>query len=456
MAKHRRRTRTHVKPTEEELAKIPKSMVLSVGDALKNNSVTQLVQDMRNVMQPHTAINLKERKANKLKDFVVMAGPLGVSHMMIISQSDSGTVSMRLSRTPRGPTVTFKVKNYSLCKDVRSILKHPKSVGKESKEYLNPPLLVLNGFTSPAKAEPHEKVTITLLQSMFPPLTPQTMKVSSIKRVLILNKNKDGEIDLRHYTIDTKPVEISKSVKKLVNAKQKIHKKLPNLGRVNDVADFVLDPYANGAGFTSESEIEDDEIVQVQDTDGGAKPTGHHYRTGTRRNPSAATKGEDDDDEDDDEEPAAKKTKISLPSDTTAAVTAASETRKKAVKLTEIGPRIKLELIKIEEDVCSGKVLYHSRVNKTKAEIHKLEQKHALRKKLKLQRRKEQEEHVQAKNEKKEAKKLRRKAKEAKLKNGENVTDNEEQSESSGDEDSDVEMSGGDDDDDDKLFSDNE
>lgn len=395
MAKHRRRTRTHVAPTEEEVAEVPKSMVIGLGKALTNNSIGQLVKDMRNVMQPHTAISLQERKANKLKDFVVMAGPLLVSHILIFTQSESGNVSLKLGRFPRGPTVTFKVGNYSLCKDIRKVLKNPKSTGKDSKQYLNPPLLVLNGFVNPTDAEPQEKLLITMLQSMFPPISPQDMKVSSIRRVLILNKNEKGEIDLRHYQIDTKAVEISKSIKRLVTVEHKTHKRLPNLAKVNDVADFVLDPYANG-GFTSDSEIEEDEIVQIGQ-----------------------------------EEPAQVK----------------SQAKKRAVKLTEIGPRIKLELVKIEEGICGGKVMYHSQVNKSQLEIRKLEQKHAVRRKLKLQRRKEQQENVDAKNEKKDAKKLKRK-----LKKAEGEQDDQE-SEKSGEE------SGedlGDDSDGDKLFSEDE
>ena len=34
-------------------------------------------------------------------------------------------------------------------------------------------------------------------------------------------------------------------------------------------------------------------------------------------------------------------------------------TQQRAIKLTEIGPRLQLELTKIEEGMCDGKVLYH-------------------------------------------------------------------------------------------------
>lgn len=43
------------------------------------------------VMEPFTASKLRMRKNNVLKDFVNVAGPLGVTHFMIFNQTDIGT-----------------------------------------------------------------------------------------------------------------------------------------------------------------------------------------------------------------------------------------------------------------------------------------------------------------------------------------------------------------------------
>lgn len=436
MARHRRKTKTHATPSEEERHKIPKSLVLALGEALKNNSVHQLAKDFRIVMQPHTAIKLQERKHNKLKDFIVMTGPLNVSHMLVFSQSEAGNVSLRLSRMPRGPTLTFRVENYSLIKDVRRILKAPKSLSADLKDYLNPPLLVLNGFTAPSKADPYEKLTITLLQLMFPPISPETLKVSGVKRVLILNKNPNGEIDLRHYSIDTRPVGVSKSIKKIINVKQKSHKKLFNLGKMSDISDFVLDPYN---GFTSDSEVEDDEIVQVKETPQVKKlqqraRQREEAKQAKAAEEAAAAIGSDDDDNEENNEATLRLKQQERE----------RNVKKKAVKLTEIGPRLTLGLVKIEEECFKGKVLYHSYISKSGKEIHKLEQKHAVRNRLKAERRKEQEANVAAKQEKKQAKKLRRLAREEerkkKIENGEEVSEVEssEDESSTDDEDEDI------------------
>lgn len=40
-----------------------------------------------------------------------------------------------------------------------------------------------------------------------------------------------------------------------------------------------------------------------------------------------------------------------------------------AFRLTEIGPRMTLQLVKIEEGLCTGQVLYHRFIEKTEAEI---------------------------------------------------------------------------------------
>lgn len=376
MAKRRSKRRTHQPPSPEELAKIPKSMVLSLGTSLKNHALTQLVKDFRFVMQPHTAISLRERKANKLKDFMVMSGPLGVSDLFVFKQSESsGNVSLRLGKMPKGPCLQFKVNSYALMKDVKRILKRPKSVGRDSAAFREPPLLVMNGFKKVADAENHEKLMITIFQNLFPPIQPQTTKVNTIKRVLLISKREDGEIELRHYAIDTKLVEESRNIKKLIDSHQ-THKKLPIMTKAQDISDLVLDPYSVG-GQTSDSEIEDDAVVEVKNEQSNI---------------------------------IRKKAGISANADPSEGVT-----RKRAIKLTELGPRLSMNLVKIEDAMIGGKTIYHSRITKSKSEIAEMEKRHQKRKQEKAERRKEQMANVEAKKAKKEAKKARKLAR----KNGE-------------------------------------
>lgn len=397
--------------TPEEEKGIPKSMVIRVGQtSLSNHSLNQLVKDFRQIMQPHTAIRLKERKSNKLKDFVVMCGPLGVTHLFMFTQSEkTGNVSLKLARTPKGPTISFQVMDYSLGRDIKKFLRRPKSLTKE--DVMNPPLLVLNGFTTKAK-DPNnmqevekanvEKIVVSMFQNIFPPLNPSRIHINSIKRVFMINKDKEtGEISMRHYFIDVREVELSKNLKKLYKAKNNLNKAIPNLHKKEDISSLILD-HDIGA-YTSESEVEDDSIVKVMDTETvKAKPK--------KKKEEAEAVDEDVDME----EPAAEEQEQEQ--------APVGAPRKKAIRLTEIGPRLTLKLVKMEEGICSGKVLHHEYVEKTDDEIKALEKKHREKMRIKEERRKEQEENIAKKKAHKEAKKQRKMERRAARKAEENAS----------------------------------
>lgn len=88
-----------------------------------------------------------------------------------------------------------------------------------------------------------------------------------------------------------------------------------------------------------------------------------------------------------------------------------------AIKLKELGPRLTLQLVKIEDGVCDGATIYHKFVQKTEIEIQDLEERKQLERELKAQRRAEQEANVlrkqQEKEEKARAKEERKVAREA-------------------------------------------
>ena len=75
-----------------------------------------------------------------------------------------------------------------------------------------------------------------------------------------------------------------------------------------------------------------------------------------------------------------------------------------AIRLTEIGPRMTLELVKIEEGLCDGEVLYHNHVSKTVAEVAELRVRNTEKKRLKEQRKREQEANVERKQSEKKDK----------------------------------------------------
>ncbi|XP_048760658.2 suppressor of SWI4 1 homolog [Ostrea edulis] len=315
---------------EEDYKKSPHSFVFHRGHIGKN--VLQLIKDMRQVMEPYTASKLQVRKKNILKDFVGIAGDLGVSHFLIYTKSDIN-VHMRVCRLSRGPTLTFRVKEYALCKDVVSSLKKP---NMDPKQFNHHPLLVMNNFNGD---DMHLKLMSTMFQNMFPSININKVNLNNIKRCVMMNYNsEDKTIDFRHYNVKVVPVGLSKGVKKLIKAE------IPDLSRYNDVSDFIT-----RGGNLSESEAELDgehnEVVLPQDIR-------------SRGNIRAA---------------------------------------KSAIRLTEIGPRMTLQLLKIEDGVCQGEVMYHELVVKTEKDKRDLKALRESKRKLKELRKRQQEENVQKK-----------------------------------------------------------
>jgi ribosome biogenesis protein SSF1/2 len=112
------------------------------------------------------------------------------------------------------------------------------------------------------------------------------------------------------------PVGLSRPVKKLAQ------EKLPDLSNFQDISEFI----DNGGAYFSESEAEfdgpDNEVTIRQEL----------------------------------------KDNLSQSHSTS------------AVRLTEIGPRLKLRLLKIQEGVCDGEVLYHSSIKKTTEELKAIQE----------------------------------------------------------------------------------
>uniref|UniRef100_A0A1A8J3H1 Peter pan homolog n=1 Tax=Nothobranchius kuhntae TaxID=321403 RepID=A0A1A8J3H1_NOTKU len=320
---------------DESYRSVPHSFVFHRGQVGKN--VGQLIQDMRRVMQPYTAESLKVRKKNVLKDFVSVAGPLGVTHFIIFGKTPN-SINMRIARLPKGPTLYFKVLKYSLVKDVVSSLKKHRM---HEQQFTHHPLLILSNFGMDGM---HVKLMATMFQNMFPSINVQTINLNLIKRCVLLHFDPEAqEIQFRHYSLKVVPVGMSRGVKKLMQ------EKLPNMNKFEDISELLM----KGANL-SESE---------------AEPDGEDNIT---------------------ELPQVYSGRGNMPS------------QQSAVRLTEIGPRLTLQLIKIQEGMGEGNIMYHSMVSKTEEEIQNILEKKETRLKEKEERRKQQEQNIARKKEKRE------------------------------------------------------
>lgn len=276
-------------------------------------------------------------------------------------------------------------------------MRHPKG-GKQ--DFLTPPLLVMNNLTSPQTtndlaspiSKQLESLTTTVFQSLFPPISPQHTPLPSIRRVLILDReisttpgsslsleSASYHINLRHYAITTKKRGLSRGIRRLDAAKKPMkdstnRRRLLNLSKLDDVADYLLDPNAIGGGYTSgsESEIETDAEVEVLET--------KTRNVVNRRQFESSAHGDD------------KESRRGTPS-----------VEKRAVKLVELGPRMRLRMTKVEDGVCTGRVMWHEYLAKSKMEAEEMDEIWEGRRQEKEERRKVQRENVERKKRPKNA-----------------------------------------------------
>ena len=345
--------------------------------------VVELVKNLRETMMPYTAMNFQEdTKSSKLNKSLAhyskeLSSSLGLTHIMSLSQNKD-KLAMRLARTPAGPTLTFKIQQFSLSKSIRKVQRRPFDI-HSSNIASNPPIVVTNNFGD-ASAAPHVKLMRITFQNMFPALNVATVKLRDCRRVVLFNfirregesenangqLEEDEEVELRHYAIRANPVGIDKKVRRVIQAK------IPNLSKLEDIGDYITGKTASGA-------------------------------------PAAAASGAMSDSEAEDET-----SHVVLPQKYAGKGNAKSH--KSALKLVELGPRIRMKLTKVERGLASGDVMYHAYVKKDPAEAKAQKEKFERDASLKKRRREEQEANVRRKKavqqEKLEKKRQRREERE--------------------------------------------
>ncbi|XP_033927948.1 suppressor of SWI4 1 homolog isoform X2 [Melopsittacus undulatus] len=314
---------------QQDFGSVPHSFVFLRGRG--GRSLRLLVADMRRVLEPFTARALRVRKSNSLKDFVAVAGPLGVTHFLVFSKSES-SINLKLFRLPGGPTLTFKVVEYSLLRDVVSALRRHRM---HEQQFRHPPLLVLSSFGLP---QSHIRLMASTFQNLLPSINVHRVNLNTIKRCLLISYDAETELlHLRHY-IKVVPVGVSRGLKKL------LQEKFPNLSRLEDISELLVKDLN-----LSESEAEQDGPHNVTEL-----PQAYAGRGNAKAQQSA-------------------------------------------VRLTEIGPRLTLQLNKVEEGLAQGNVLYHSFIHKPEPELRALLARREAKLQLRAERRQRQEENVERK-----------------------------------------------------------
>jgi len=199
-------------------------------------------------MNPYTASNLKEKRQNylfiyfllydtvylkfklqyyskssynRIKDYIAVAGKLNVTHILGISQTTKNVI-LKLCKTPDGPTIHFMINSYSLTHQIKAYQKKPFD---SHAAFTTSPLVVLNNFGN--SDENHIKLMKATFQHLFPSINIKTVKLTECRRVILFNYNKEEDtVDVRHYAIKAKPTGISRSVKRIIEAR------VPTLGNL--------------------------------------------------------------------------------------------------------------------------------------------------------------------------------------------------------------------------------
>jgi len=390
----RKKTRTHTANAENvagtlataDEVKVPKSLIIRRGKC--EPVVADLIQDLRRLMMPYTALNFQEdatyRKLTLNKYCQHVCLPLGVSHIMAFSQNQE-RLSLRLAKTPQGPTLTFRVHQFSLAKHIQKLQRRPVAV-KSLLE--SPPIVVTNNFGDQT-APPQVKLMRITFQNMFPAINVATVKLKECRRVVLFHlieeeheeQNDRGDktessstpsegkgktvqqrIEVRHYAIRATPVGVNRKVRRLIQAK------IPNLNKVQDIADYIA---GNANATTSVDAASDSE---PEDSNAVVELSQNYVGKGN-------------------------KSQV-----------------KSALKLVELGPRLSLELVKVEQGLGDGNVMFHAHVHKSPEEAKKIQETAENKIRLKMERRQEQERNVErkrkAREEKREAKKKRKEERE--------------------------------------------
>ncbi|CAD7972671.1 unnamed protein product [Amoebophrya sp. A25] len=355
----RKKTRTHIKPAGEadpnaalQEDKTPRCFVVRRGKIEKG--LQELVQDFRYVCAPNSAIKLKESRMNKLRDFVNVASHFKVTHVNTFSQTKGasggastgdltsrktsssastaiagGTCLFRVGRLPRGPTLSFVLREFTTVKDLKAAQKRPRSAS--AKEFNVAPLLLLNGMRLNYKQEDEQQeddeekksssankaarnkakaleLIGTTLKNMFPAVDVNTFSTRNCKRVALFHYDHDKELlHFRHYAVaENRNAQVSRTVQKLLKPKF--------LKKKTDVASYI----ENRGDYDSDSDAGDSVVLEE-----------------------------------------------SAPLPTNKGSTSAGTV---SVKLVEIGPRMTLQLQKGEEGFFEGSILFHEFVKKSAEE----------------------------------------------------------------------------------------
>ncbi|NXQ98140.1 SSF1 protein, partial [Sagittarius serpentarius] len=199
------------------------------------------------------------------------------------------------------------------------------------------------------------------------------VNLNSIKRCLLISYDTETQLlHFRHYSVKVVPVGVSKGLKKL------LQEKFPNMSRLEDISELLVKCVAGAARGTR--------VPAAL-----SAPSPNAFLSLGRDINLSESEAEQDGTHNVLELPQAYAGRGNM------------KAQQSAVRLTEIGPRMTLQLIKVEEGLAQGNVLYHSFIHKMEAEVKEILARKEAKLRLKAERRQKQEADVERKRRQREA-----------------------------------------------------
>lgn len=300
--------------------------------------------------------------------------------------------------------------------------------------------LILNNFSAAGNPNDARQLTLmqTMFQNLFPPIRVHSMPLSSARRVVLLSYNAATRtIDFRHYLISVRPVGVSRSVRKIIEGTTA---RKGGRAREGSVYSVAATSDASGSVTGSFAALRAKGMPDLRNAQDISDYVLNHGEMGFLSSASEAESEASGGEEDPVTGENSKQ--VALPGSYMGRANRkifSDGTEKRAVRLTELGPRMELGLVKIEDGIGDGKgdVLFHEFIHKTPKEAAEIARRAKEREKLAKARRAEQEANVKRKKEEKErlkAEKQKRKAEKQKAEGGGDGEDGQEEDEESDEE----------------------
>ena len=346
----RKKSRTHKIVNEYEYDEVPKSFVMKRSELNKDMKIFE--QNLREMFYPFTAMKLKETKKLKMKNILFATKNFGANNLIFLSSKKSGNY-VRLMKVPKGPSYMFKIKSFCLNQDLQRLIPRNKRINSQQ---LGVPMVVTKGFENISENKIGSE-NLKMIQRYFKGLFPSTSyfkqkNTKTFDRCVLFYFNKETNLfEIRNYYIKQTFTSINPNIKKMLNSN-----KIPDFSNFNDVGEL----FAEKKVILSDSDIDHlpDSKVEIEDHILGKE----------------------------------QKYKVN-------------------VRLYEIGPRVTMNLFKIEEGFMKGEILYHSLIVKTEQEKEDLRTKIREKEEKKAELRRIQDENVLRKLKEKEKKDLLKKEK---------------------------------------------